>query len=491
MVTPPVPRSLAELEALIARDLELLQEPAKDWVPERVHPRFGPMLDVAIVGGGMAGLAAGFRLRRLGLRRVRIFDRNPEGFAGPWATFARMETLRSPKELVGPALGLPNLTFRAWWEAQHGAESFAAIYRIPRLDWMAYLRWYGRVAEVPVESGATLVALDGDASGAVATFRNGAGEHIVAARHLVLATGRDGLGGPYIPPLYRGLPPNLCAHSADAIDFDGLAGRNVAVLGSGSSAVDNAAAALEAGAARVSLLVRRPRMPRINKGLAIGSPGLNYGFQNLPDAQRWAIDRYIAEQAVPPPHNSMQRVGRHTNFHVLTGCAVEDVAVAGDRLVLTTTRGRMDADFLILGTGFTGDWAQRPELARLDGQVEIWRDRYVPPGLEDSALAEEPVLGPAFEFQARDPEALPWASRVHCFNFAAALSHGKVTGDVPAISIGASRLAEGICSSLFAADFEAHYDRLVAFDIPELLGDEWREAAEEDAIDAPPRRAAE
>ena len=46
--------------------------------------------------------------------------RSPKDFEGPWATTARMETLRSPKQLTGPALGLPALTFRAWYEAQFG-----------------------------------------------------------------------------------------------------------------------------------------------------------------------------------------------------------------------------------------------------------------------------------------------------------------------------------------------------------------------------------
>ena len=31
-------------------------------------------------------------------------------------TYARMETLRSPKQLVGPAYGMASLTFRAWHE---------------------------------------------------------------------------------------------------------------------------------------------------------------------------------------------------------------------------------------------------------------------------------------------------------------------------------------------------------------------------------------
>jgi hypothetical protein len=51
-------------------------------------------------------------------------------------------------------------------------------------------------------------------------------------------------------------------------------------------------------------------------------------------------------------------------------------------------------------------------------------------------------------------------SRVHCLNVGATLSHGKITGDVPAISVGAERLAEGITSSLFAQDYADHYQRL-------------------------------
>lgn len=489
MTSPPLPRSLAELESLLARDLVLLQEPAKDWVPPRRHPTLGPMLDVAIVGAGMAGLAAAFRLRRLGLRRLRIYDRGRSGFEGPWATYARMETLRSPKELVGPAIGLPNLTFRAWWEARHGQASFDAIYRIPRLDWMEYLRWYGRVAGVPVESETEMVDLDGDANGVVATFRSAAGERRVAARRLILATGRDGLGGPYIPPPFRGLPAAHVAHSSDPVDFGRLAGRDVAVLGAGASAIDNAAEALEAGARTVTLLVRRAGIPRVNKGMGISSPGISLGFFDLPDAERWAINQYIADEAIPPPRNSMQRVGRHANFAVLTDCGIDGAAIENGRLALATTRGQLTFDFAVLGTGFTGDWERRPELAKLRDKVLLWRDRYAPPGEKGSAFAAEPYLGPAFEFIAREPGGLPWAGRLHCFNFAATLSHGKVTGDVPAISVGADRVADGIVGLLFREDYAEHFRRLVAYDTPELQGDEW--SGESSGLRNAPRRAAE
>ena len=86
------------------------------------------------------------------------------------------------------------------------------------------------------------------------------------------------------------------------------------MIGAGASAVDNAAEALEHGAARVAMLVRRPDVPRINKGMGIGSAGFWVGFHALTHAQRWSIVNYIDEQAVPPPRDSMLRVHAPQEF---------------------------------------------------------------------------------------------------------------------------------------------------------------------------------
>src|SRR3954468_21237513 len=122
--------SLADLTALAKRELEQLRYPAANWV----LPREG-MLDVLVVGGGMCGQTATFALLREGVRNVRCVDRAPHGREGPWATFARMETLRSPKHLTGPDLGVASLTYRAWHEAKYGSESWAKLHKIPRLAW--------------------------------------------------------------------------------------------------------------------------------------------------------------------------------------------------------------------------------------------------------------------------------------------------------------------------------------------------------------------
>jgi hypothetical protein len=63
--------------------------------------------------------------------------------------------------------------------------------------------------------------------------------------------------------------------------------------------------------------------------------------------------------------------------------------------------------------------------------------------------------------------------RLHCFNYPSTLSHGKLSGDIPAISEGADRLARAIARRLFVDDREKHFSSLVAYDMPEILGDEW------------------
>jgi len=469
---PDSETSLAGLEARFRRDLELLTlPPAKDWLEPRVHPRYGQVADAAIVGAGMAGLAAAFALKCQAVRGLRVFDRAPEGLEGPWTTTARMETLRSPPELSGPSFQFASLTFRAWFEAQFGAAEWGKLYRIPRLQWMDYLRWYRRMIDVPVENGTELIDIGGDSELVVLTLRSAASTRKVAARRVVLANGRDGLGGPYTPEIFRGLDPRFVMHSLGAIDFSRLRGKTVGVIGAGSTACDCAAEALEHGAAYAAMLVRRADVPRINKNMGIGSAGFWQGFYSLTDALKWEIANYVDEQGVPAPRNSMLRCSRHKNFSIIARCAVRAAAVRDGRVVLDTTRGKLAFDRVILATGLAVDWSQRPEFAALKPHVQLWRDHFMPRDHE-YPQAEHPYLGAHFEFLPRDG-APTWVSRIHCFNYAATMSHGPISGDIPAINIGAERAARGVVNALFAEDSARTWQRLASWSNPELRGDEY------------------
>jgi FAD-dependent urate hydroxylase len=470
----PGPATLEELEARLARDFELLvMPPAKEWLEPRDHPKLGPALDVAVIGAGMSGLAAALALKCLAVRSLQMFDRSPAGFEGPWATFARMETLRSPPELSGPAFGLSNLTFRAWFEAQFGADAWKTVHRIPRLQWMDYLRWYRRVIDVPIENETELVDIGGEKHFVILTLRSPSGVRKVAARRVVLANGRDALGGPYTPEMFRGLDKRYVRHSVEDIDFDALKDKVVGVIGAGASAVDNAAEALEHGAARVAMMIRRADMRRINKGMGIGSAGFWVGFHALTDAQKWQIVNYIDEQAVPAPRDSTLRASRHENFSLFANCAPLGIEIKESRVLLDTTRGRLAFDFLILATGLTVDWDQRPEFAALKPHIRLWRDHFVPEGQSEFAQAGHPYVGPSFELLERTPGRAPWVRRIHAFNFAAYMNQGPISGDIPAISTGAERVATGVAAALFAEDYERTWRRMIDWSNPELRGDEY------------------
>ena len=478
--SPPSPTGLAALEQRLQQDLQWLGLPAKAWVP--ASQRDGQaVLDVAIIGGGMAGLALSASLTHMGVQ-APIFDQSPAGFEGPWATTARMETLRSPKELTGPALGLPALTFRAWFEFQFGLPAWQALDKIPRLQWMDYLRWFRRVLGLVVRNRQRLLAVHPRADGVVqlelADEAAAGARHTVLARHVVLATGRDGLGGPWVPDWAHALPRARWAHSADVWDGAALRGLRVAVVGGGASAMDSAATALEAGAARVDLLIRRRELPRINKGKGAGSPGMSHGFATLPDAWKWRFRHFLNVQQVPPPQGSTLRVSRHANAFFHLGAGVLGASRQADgSLRLETAKGPLAADHVIFCTGFRTDWALRPEFAALQPHVRLWQDRFNDPqGEEDTELAESPDLGPLFEFQPKQPGSCPGLERVHCYNYAAALSQGAGAGDIPQISDGAQRLARGLAAQLLAEDMPFHFAAMERYAEPELEGHEWTEA---------------
>lgn len=476
---PVAAEGLAALEARVREDLVALCHPPANWVPPTTHPD-GPVTDVVVLGGGMCGLVAAFALQRGGIRNMRILDRSPAGREGPWLTYARMETLRSPKHLTGPAFGMGSLTFRQWFVAQWGEDEWEALHRIPRPMWMDYLRWYRKVLDLPVENETEVVRIrphDGllrlDLAG------RGAREEAILCRRLVMATGREGLGAPNIPGFVADLPRGeVWAHSSDAIDFAALKGRRVGVVGVGASAVDNAAEALEAGCAECRILIRRSEMPTINKMMGIGSYGFTAGFPDLSDEWRWRFMRYSFVTQTPAPRNSTLRVSRHPHAYFHFGCGIERVERRGEGLRVGTARGRtFDLDFLILGTGFTVEPEARTELGEAASEVLLWRDVYTPPPEESHPeLGLFPYLTAGFAFRERTPGRAPWLSKVHCFNYGATLSMGKVSGDIPAVSEGAAFLVRSIASELYGEDIERHWAGLQAYAKPELLGDEWTPA---------------
>ncbi|MDO9707041.1 FAD-dependent oxidoreductase [Paracraurococcus lichenis] len=462
---------LAVHERRVARDLALLGFPPTAWTAAVTGPEGVPALDVLVVGAGMYGVAAAAALLQKGLRNIQVVDAAPAGLEGPWVTYARMETLRSPKHLPGIPLGIPSLTFRAWYEARHGEAGWERLYKIPNADWQDYILWVRRMLGIPVRNGVAVRRLVPSEGLVRAELATPAGEEVLHARRVVLATGRAGTGGPFVPPgIARDLWPDRAAHTMEAIDFARLRGRRVAVLGAGASAWDNAATALEQGAASVEIFARRPHLPQVNKGRGSAHMGFFEGWAELPAEEKWRLLVYMHDLQSPPPHETVLRTIRHAGFRIRFStpilAAVRDGA--GVRLTLPGG-GSTTADFLIVGTGFVVDAARIPELGDLAAAVATWANRHdPPPALRRPGLARAPWLGPGFELEAREPATCPGLSRIHLFSHAAMASLGAIASDIPGASVGAERLAQRIAARFFREDIVAMRERLEAFAEPEL-----------------------
>src|SRR5665213_1477171 len=186
---------LTELERNVRRDLELIAHPRKKWL----RPRSvcgAPALDVLIVGAGQGGLATGFGLLRDRVDNILLVDRAPYGQEGPWVTYARMPTLRSPKDQTGPDLNVPSLTYQAWHEARWGEADWRAMRLIPSGKWNDYLLWFRRVVGLPVRNdvAVTAIAPSRTDDGLPCLAANLSTGETLHARKIVLATGQDGAG---------------------------------------------------------------------------------------------------------------------------------------------------------------------------------------------------------------------------------------------------------------------------------------------------------
>jgi cation diffusion facilitator CzcD-associated flavoprotein CzcO len=244
--------------------------------------------------------------------------------------------------------------------------------------------------------------------------------------------------------------------------------------------MDNAAAALEAGAARVDVFVRRADIPRIDKFTGVGSQGMTQGYLGLPDADKWTFMLQGERSPIPPPRHSVLRVSRHPAAFFHLASPVLELREEAGAVMITTPKGEYPADKVIFATGFSVDFAKRPEFSELAGKIRLWGDAYRPPaGMEHAGLASMPYLGSSFEFLPKSSAAEtanPAVSNVFCFAYPAVPSHGKITSGIPSISDGAMRLAQGLARSIFVEDRQYHIDAFLTFDTPELLGDEWQDA---------------
>ena len=463
--------ALSALEALVRDDLAKTSHPSAPWLEPRVGPDGKLALDVLIVGGGQSGLATAFGLRRSQVTNVLTIDKAEEGKEGPWLSYARMPTLRSPKDFTGPDLDIPSLTYQAWHEARYGKEDWDALDLIPRHLWAEYLLWFRRAMGLTVRNACELLEIAPAADGLLAaTVAHDGATKTLYARKIVLATGQEAMGNWTIPEPLRHLPARFIARASDEINFDLLAGQAVAVIGAGATAFDNAATALEAGAAEVHLLCRRAEIQLIQPYRWLTFRGFLRHFCDLDDAWRWRFMRAILELREGFPQATYDRCARFANFHLHEGSPIVSAHEAGDRVELQTPHGSLPIHFVICGTGTDIDFAERGELRNFADHIATWADRYQPPENERSPrLGRYPYLAGDYALTERVAGQTPWISNIHLFAFASTMSFGPSGSSINAMTTAIPKLVYGLTRGLFRADIERHWNSFKAYDVPQAV----------------------
>lgn len=202
--------------------------------------------DVAVIGAGPYGLAASAHLRAANGLDVRVLGK-PMAF---WEENMPVGMLlRSP--YVASHISDPDqsLTLDAYGNSK-GAPVPAPV---PLNRFVDYGRWFqSQIAPDVDQRLVRHLGLNGSAFRLVLDD----GDTLVA-RRIVVAAGIE----PFArhPAVFAGLPPENVSHSSEERRLERFAGRRVAVVGGGQSALESAALLHSAGS-EVEILVRSPRV---------------------------------------------------------------------------------------------------------------------------------------------------------------------------------------------------------------------------------------
>lgn len=431
----------------VQEDLKKINIPPTPWM---IPFHDEEVLDVAIIGGGMSGMAAYLALLKEGVTKTKIFDENPSGCEGPWAKSARMEALRSDKYQTGPSLGIPSLTFCSWYEEQFGKESWEELTTAPTNLWSDYLCWFRHILQIPIENQMTLRKIIPLSDRIELHFDQ---EKIIQARKVVLATGREGSGGLKLPKCLENISKTHFSHTGEMIDPELFNQKRIVIIGAGSSAFDAAGMAIENGALSVEMLVRRSEIVPYSKTGPFNTPGMENGFHLLPDEMRCFFYAEVFKNGIDPSEAALERVKDSSKLSIHYNTHIEEVIEEENELILRTNHQTFHADYIIAATGYEVDLTRRQELDVIHQEILLWKSRAPKKVLKEvPQLKFFPYLGPSFEFLEDKKGEAPYLKNIYCFNYGAILSHGAVNGGIAGLTLGATRLAQGIAADFFLSD---------------------------------------
>lgn len=311
--------------------------------------------DVVVVGGGQAGLAAAYWLKRFGPSFVVLeaYERPGERWRKRYASLK----LFTPREYSS----LPGMPIRGVPTGYASAVEFAD-----------YLQQYAAKHALPVRTNQTVIRLARSESGFVASLQSG---EQVSASTVFVATG--GFQLPVIPTTATQLPPEVQQLTADSYHSpEAVRAQSVLVVGDGATGRDIAADL--AATHNVTLACGRPRrlLPETFLGISIWkwlkALGLLSADSNSP------VGRFM-RKADPFPN-------RQRSLSDLRSRGVEirpRATSVNGRRVGFADGGSIEVQAVIWALGYRDDtsWVDIPGAVDAEGSFQHFRGRSPIPGL--------------------------------------------------------------------------------------------------------------
>lgn len=339
--------------------------------------------DVAIVGAGPYGLSAAAHLRAANGLDIRVFG-EPMSF---WERhMPKGMLLRSP--LAGSHLSDPSRSLTL--QDYENANKKQITAPLPLHRFTDYGRWFQSQA-VP----------DLDPRNVDRVEKNGAGFHLTLedgdtwnARRVIIAAGIMPFA--WHPPEFRQLPIALASHACGHRDLSRFAGKKVAVIGAGQSALESAALLHEMGT-EVEVLARGPFIRWLwrQKWFHTFQPVARLLYAP-PDVGQAGLSHIVARpnlfRRMPRPWQN--RLGKRAirpagagwlnprcePIRIQTGTSVVSANQIGERVALKLSDAtERHFDHVLLATGYRVDISRYPFLSgrvlesvrRIDGYPQL------------------------------------------------------------------------------------------------------------------------
>jgi FAD-dependent urate hydroxylase len=376
--------------------------------------------DVAVIGVGPNGLSVAAHLRQAGVE-YRAFGLP----MGAWR-FNMPAGMRLKSEPYASDLSAPRQGFLARDYCGQAGEVYPErVIPLSREQFIDYGTWFANEL-VPDIDETEVVSLSKEPTGGF--LMRTANDESIRANKVVVATGIIPFA--YQPPELSGLPSDQISHSSAHSDLEQFRGKEVLVVGGGSSALETAALLLEQGTS-VKMIARdnsvswptpNPASPtrfqQLRRPVVRLCEGWTcWAYDRLPDVFRHLPKDTRVEKSLGflgPAGAWWLRERVEGRVPMLLGHHVLGSAAVGDRvqLQLRTPTGAVvteSADHVIAGTGFRFDLTRLSYLTpSLRSDLKVFAgapilDHHLEsnvPGLFFTGALAAPSLGPLMRFVA-------------------------------------------------------------------------------------------